>query len=178
MCCPSSRCITVFFSLLGLGLSFYALHVETQASKDPNYIAFCDIADLQMSCSKVFSSKYGRGFGLVADFLGKDHPLNQPNSIFGIIFYSLIILLSFINVGFLSKIQTFLCFLSVGGSIYLGYVLYFILQELCPVCISTYIINFILFISSYCKMKNLGGESRGSGRGGKYQTPGNYKKYI
>ena len=37
--------------------------------------------------------------------------------------------------------------MAVGGSIYLGYVLYFILQELCPVCISTYIINLLLFIS-------------------------------
>lgn len=58
-----------------------------------------------MSCSKVFSSKYGTGFGLVADFLGKEHPLNQPNSVFGIIFYSTILLLAFINVGFIAKLQ-------------------------------------------------------------------------
>ena len=30
MCCPSSRAVCVFLSLLGLGLSLYALHVETQ----------------------------------------------------------------------------------------------------------------------------------------------------
>ena len=111
---------------MGLGLSLYALHVETQvevnifhvlkilnvlisfnfqASKDPNYQALCDLSHLQMSCSKVFGSKYGRGFGLVEDNLGKDHPLNQPNSVFGIMFYSLILLLAFVNFGFIAKLQ-------------------------------------------------------------------------
>merc|ERR1719232_649843 len=107
-----------------------------------------------MSCSKVFSSKWGKGFGLVEDLLGPEHPLNQKNSVFGIIFYSLIMLLSFI------------------------------LQELCPVCISTYIVNFILFVSSYCKVRGLGqvkgsrGWDSGSGPGLKmFQTP-TYKKNI
>ena len=127
MCCPSSRAVTVFFALLGLALSMYALHVETQvnwlmfhvdvviiglkipfihqASKDPSYTALCDISSLHMSCSKVFSSKWGTGFGVVGDLIGSDHPLNQPNSIYGICFYSFILLLAFINVGFVAKIQ-------------------------------------------------------------------------
>jgi len=176
----------VFFALIGLGLSLYALHVETQASKDPTYTAFCDLTidSFKMSCSKVFSSKWGKGFGLVEDLLGPEHPLNQKNSVFGIIFYSLIMLLAFINVGFIAKLQMFLCLLSVGGSVYLGYILYFILQELCPVCISTYIVNFILFVSSYCKVRGLGqvkgsrGWDSGSGPGLKmFQTP-TYKKNI
>merc|ERR1719188_1875059 len=82
-----------------------------------------------MSCSKVFSSKWGKGFGLVEDLLGPEHPLNQKNSVFGIIFYSLIMLLAFINVGFIAKLQMFLCLLSVGGSVYLGYILYFYLHR-------------------------------------------------
>jgi len=132
----------------------------------------------QMSCSKVFSSKYGTGFGLVADFLGKEHPLNQPNSVFGIIFYSIILLLAFINVSFIAKLQTLLCLMAVGGSIYLGYVLYFILQELCPVCISTYIINLLLFISSYCKVRGLNQSVKQGYSGGRYQSPRDYKKNI
>lgn len=78
-----------------------------QASKDPTYTAFCDLTidSFKMSCSKVFSSKWGKGFGLVEDLLGPEHPLNQKNSVFGIIFYSLIMLLAFINVGFIAKLQ-------------------------------------------------------------------------
>ena len=76
-----------------------------QASKDPSYTALCDISSLHMSCSKVFASKWGTGFGLVEDLLGKDHHLNQPNSVFGIIFYALILLLAFINVGIIAKFQ-------------------------------------------------------------------------
>ena len=68
-------------------------------------MAFCDISHLQMSCSKVFSSKYGRGFGLVSLILPEDHPLNQPNSVYGIIFYSLFLLLSFLNLRFIARLQ-------------------------------------------------------------------------
>ena len=126
MCCPSTRAVAAFFSLLGLCLSLYALHVETevsprlkthneaswrtwnhpfQASKDPEYTALCDISSLQMSCSKVFTSKYGKGFGLVSLILPEDHPANQPNSVYGIVFYSTILLMSFLNFRFIARIQ-------------------------------------------------------------------------
>ena len=76
-----------------------------QASKDPEYTALCDISSLQMSCSKVFTSKYGKGFGLVSLILPDDHPANQPNSVYGIVFYSLILLMSFLNFRFIARIQ-------------------------------------------------------------------------
>lgn len=37
--------------------------------------------------------RYGRGFGLIGKLLGEDHILNQPNSIFGIFFYCIVIIL-------------------------------------------------------------------------------------
>ena len=39
-------------------------------------------------------SRYGKGFGLVEKLLGKDHVLNMPNCILGIVFFSLQLLLS------------------------------------------------------------------------------------
>lgn len=42
---------------------------------------------------QILSSRYGTGFGLVEPLMGKDSPLNVPNSIFGIIFYLLMFLL-------------------------------------------------------------------------------------
>ena len=48
---------TVFFCLVGLVLSGYALFVEHQKEKDETYTAMCDINE-HVSCSKVFTSKY------------------------------------------------------------------------------------------------------------------------
>ena len=49
--------------------------------------------DVPTSLVFVLVNRYGTGFGLVEPLLGKNHPFNVPNSIFGIIFYSLIIIL-------------------------------------------------------------------------------------
>ena len=147
MCCPSTKCLTLTLSLAGLLLSLYALHVETQASKDPEYVALCDISSLSLSCSKVLASRYGKGFGVVGPLLGEDHELNQPNSVYGIIFYSIMLLLAFLTGKFMSRLQFFLSVSSVIASVYLAYILYFILEELCPLCVSTYVVNFLLFIT-------------------------------
>lgn len=52
-----------------------------------------------------------------------------------------------------SLVQLNLAFISVLVSAYLGYVLIFLLDELCPVCISTYVINVILLLLSIFKGK-------------------------
>ena len=147
MCCPSIRSITLMLSITGLLLSIYALHVETQASKDPEYVALCDISSMSLSCSKVLSSSYGRGFGLISILLGDTHPLNQPNSVYGIIFYSIMMLMALLNNKITSGIQFYLSISSVAMSLYLAYILYFKLEELCPLCVSTYAVNFLLFIT-------------------------------
>lgn len=70
------------------------------------------------------------------------------------------------------------------GSVYLGYILYFVLEELCPVCISTYLVNFVLFIASFCKLKNIKSASDGSNstyQKRRVQSPKDslaFKKYI
>ena len=48
---------------------------------------------LQLIYKKYSFFRYGRGFGLIELVLGKDHIANQPNSVFGIIFYILQIIL-------------------------------------------------------------------------------------
>ena len=51
------------------------------------YKAMCDI-DESHSCTTVFNSTYGRGFGIVGKLMGdENHPVNVPNSLYGIIFY-------------------------------------------------------------------------------------------
>ncbi|KAJ7984487.1 hypothetical protein DPEC_G00355330 [Dallia pectoralis] len=137
----------LFLCIFGLFLSFYALHIEILRDRDPEYRAMCDLGDY-VSCSKVFTSRWGRGFGLLEFFIAKDSVLNQPNSVLGIIFYTLQLTLG----QSVSSRAAFLlvCFswASVAGSLYLAYVLAFILGDFCMICVSTYVVNFLLLLSN------------------------------
>ena len=42
--------------------------------------------------------------------------------------------------------------LSVMGSMYLGYILYFVLEDFCVICVTTYVLNFILFLFNYKRL--------------------------
>ncbi|RZF36366.1 hypothetical protein LSTR_LSTR010407 [Laodelphax striatellus] len=82
-----------FFATIGFLLSYYAYNVEVSFEEDSNYVAMCDISE-HMSCTKAFSSEYGKGFGLTRLIVGEDSPLNQPNGVLGLIFYSIFGLLN------------------------------------------------------------------------------------
>lgn len=90
-----------FCCMIGVLLSIYALNIEIHAESDSSYEALCDISE-HVSCSKVFTSKYGKGFGIIAPIFGEKSMLNQPNPLYGIFFYSLI--------GFLSEYLIYFCF--------------------------------------------------------------------
>jgi vitamin-K-epoxide reductase (warfarin-sensitive) len=157
-------------SLLALGLSAYSVYVESRISEDDEYEALCDLGP-EMSCSKVFSSEYSKGFGL--DFLPEE--LKLPNGFYGIGFYFVVAALSeFLMIyrpkncflittfplGFtknlaLVKLQFLLSVTSVLVSIYLAYVLYFVLSNLCVVCVAAYILNFISVVLVWKKLSQL-----------------------
>ncbi|CDQ93835.1 unnamed protein product [Oncorhynchus mykiss] len=42
--------------------------------------------------------------------------------------------------------------LSVMGSLYLGYILYFVLEDFCIICVTTYALSFILFMLNYKRL--------------------------
>ncbi|XP_070573106.1 vitamin K epoxide reductase complex subunit 1-like protein 1 [Ptychodera flava] len=136
--------------VLGLLLSAYALKVELCKARDPNYVAVCDFSD-RMSCTKAFMSPYGKGFGIIGPLLGDDHILNFPNPILGIVFYSLQLIIGqwFYANAILIQFLLYSSIMSCIGSIYLGYILYFVLNDFCVVCIATYIVNFTLLYIDY-----------------------------
>lgn len=53
------RSCSAFFCFVGIAFSCYAFYVETKKEQDDSYVAMCDINE-HMSCTKVFSSKYGQ----------------------------------------------------------------------------------------------------------------------
>ena len=120
----------IIISIIGILLSTYAYYIEKKSSKNKNYKAICDISE-KASCSKTLSSKYGKLMGI-------------SNSIFGILFYLIIILLFYLN----KELIFYLAILSILGSIYLAYLQYFKLKNFCLVCNLIYVVNILLLIFS------------------------------
>ncbi len=134
-----------FLCLVGISLSLYAFYVETRKINDPSYQAACDLSE-RMSCSRVLTSRWGRGFGL----LPTDSALNIPDSLFGLIYYCLSLVLnqSYRSIS-IARVRVLLSILTNLGSIYLGYILYFVLHDVCVVCCGMYVVNFILLICNF-----------------------------
>ncbi|XP_017776325.1 PREDICTED: vitamin K epoxide reductase complex subunit 1-like protein 1 [Nicrophorus vespilloides] len=140
--------------ILGLALSIYAFFVESMAERDDDYRAMCDLSE-HMSCTKVFKSDYARGFGIFGRLFGKESFFNKPNSLTGILSYSLLATLAQSNSLLMTKISYAMIVLSNLMSVYLAYVLYFILYDLCVVCVSMYVVNFFNWIFVHYKYKEL-----------------------
>lgn len=119
-------------SIIGFLLSAYSLYVEIKSSKSKSYKAVCDINE-KVSCTKVFSSQYGKILGL-------------SNSFYGILLYILIFIL---NIYEYANLIFYLAILSVLGSVYLAYVMYFKIKSYCLVCNAIYAVNILLLVFSY-----------------------------
>ncbi|XP_055297430.1 vitamin K epoxide reductase complex subunit 1-like protein 1 [Sitodiplosis mosellana] len=129
--------------IIGCGLSAYSYYLTVTLEEDDEYEALCDISE-HISCSKSLQSEYGRGFGLIAPYFGSDSFFNQPNGLWGLMFYTTESLLGFSKNPLVVKVQVILSILSIGISSWLGYVSYFELQNLCFVCVGLFIINIII----------------------------------
>ncbi|CAG9773974.1 unnamed protein product [Ceutorhynchus assimilis] len=128
----------VFFCLVGLGLSLYAYTVELTMEENKGYKPYCDI-NPHMSCTKAFGSEYGKGFGI----FGESSVFHKPNSFFGIVFYSMVATLCLFNSPIAVNASLVLIMFSNFASLYFAYILYFILKDLCLVCLGTYLVNVI-----------------------------------
>ena len=138
-------------AFVGLIISVYSLHVELMTAKDKNYKPLCHINE-HMSCTGAFLSKYGHGFGLVEPIFGKESIFYLPNAIFGIVFYSIVTALSIFRFNIIvTNILCILSALSCCMNFYLAYLLY-TMKNMCFVCISLYVVNFVLLYTS-CKRR-------------------------
>ena len=122
--------IIPILAVIGIILSIYAYSIERK-SKNKNYKALCDFNE-NVSCTIAFSSRYGKTLGI-------------SNSIYGTVFYLIILILSFYNLA----IVFYLAILSVIGSIYLAYISFVKLKNACLICIGVYVVNILLLISSW-----------------------------
>ncbi|KAJ8368360.1 hypothetical protein SKAU_G00083880 [Synaphobranchus kaupii] len=145
------RIVRLLVCLLGILLSMYAFHVERENARDPSYQPLCDVSN-SVSCSKVFNSRWGRGFGLLGSIFGENGAMNQPNSIYGLIFYLFQLLLGLTVSAMAALILMTTSTVSVVGSLYLSYILYFVLKDFCIISITTCVLDFILFTLNYKRL--------------------------
>lgn len=133
--------------ILGVLVSVYAYVVETRSEEDPKYAPMCDLSP-HVSCTKAFNSSYGKGLGLLQRFVGKDSVLVQANSVYGVVFYVTVLICGAFDGRYWDRLHLALCILSNITSVYLAYILYFILYDLCVVCVTTYVCNALLLVGS------------------------------
>jgi vitamin-K-epoxide reductase (warfarin-sensitive) len=136
----------VAVALFGLVVSGYAVHVETERAVNPQYSALCDFGLLgwTFSCSKVFESPYGHIF------------FDIPNAVFGCMwFVGVLCYPVFTCIPFRQHIFYGACVGVLAFSAYLAYALIFILQDVCVVCISSYVANVAMFLLARSEVANL-----------------------
>jgi vitamin-K-epoxide reductase (warfarin-sensitive) len=152
---------TFHFCILGICLSLYALYVEFQKELDTDYTALCDISET-VSCSKVFTSEQGK----IWSYLGvipKDSLLDQPNAAYGVVFYIMVILVDSqpSKSNFFNTLLVLLGTSGVALSLYLGYVLLYVLHDTCIVCFGSYVCNFVIFWNALVRYTFDGDDGKG-----------------
>ena len=136
-----TRTLLVVFGLLGLGASVMATWVHYHLLVDPNYSSFCDI-NAVVSCTQAYMSRYGSIAGV-------------PVALLGVIFFTLVLLLLWSGsrkpkaeadaaVSYVFAVST----IGLAGVLYLAYASFFVLREVCPICVATYVAVIGLFIVS------------------------------
>jgi uncharacterized membrane protein/protein-disulfide isomerase len=135
-----SRKLLAAFSALGLAASAAATWVHYQLLVNPGYTSFCDI-NATVSCKQAYLSRYGSVAGV-------------PVAVGGIVFFTLVLLLLWAGrkgSPAADSAPSYIFTLSTIGLavvLYLGYASFFILKEVCPLCVATYVAVIGLFIVS------------------------------
>jgi len=140
----------LLFVLFGFVVAGYSLYVEAMLIDIPGYEPSCDLSSLQMSCSKVFNSKYAKMFsywGFVKHGSALDLSLPQ----LAIIYFTLLLLAPVIirRYPFTARYYRLVSVCAVGFNGYLAYILKFKLGEFCIVCVTNYIINGVIFTTTW-----------------------------
>ncbi|XP_023164210.1 vitamin K epoxide reductase complex subunit 1 [Drosophila hydei] len=141
--------------LCGLLISIYTLYVKIQLDHDANYKAMCDLAE-QVSCTAVFKSDFGRGFGLTRlVFDANSTYLHPSNGSIGIAFYTLLFITSFFESRWLCQLQLLFAVLTLILCVYLGGLLLLVLNDCCVVCVLIYGVHMLLLSEVYGRYKRL-----------------------
>ena len=137
---PMARKLLILFALLGLGASSAATYVHYNLIFNPDYSSFCDI-NATVSCKAAYLSRYGSIGGV-------------PVAVGGIIFFGWVLLMLWGATGKSRIKDSAPAYIFAGSTLalavalYLAYASFFVLKEVCPLCVATYVAVIGLFIVS------------------------------
>jgi uncharacterized membrane protein len=135
-----ARKLLVAFSLLGLVASSAATYVHYNLIENPDYSSFCDI-NATVTCKAAYLSSYGSVAGV-------------PVAVGGVVFFAWALLMLWGSRGKSSIKDSAPAYLFAGSTLalavvlYLAYASFFILKEVCPLCVATYVAVIGVFIVS------------------------------
>src|SRR5215467_8191647 len=135
-----ARKLLTAFALLGLSASSAATWVHYHLIVNPDYSSFCDIS-ATISCKQAYLSRYGSVAGV-------------PVALGGVIFFAWILLMLWASrgksrVGDSAPAYIFAAStLALAVVLYLGYASFFVLHEVCPLCVTTYVAVIGIFVIS------------------------------
>src|SRR3954467_11258951 len=135
-----ARKLLVAFSLLGLGASSAATYVHYNLIQNPDYASFCDI-NATVSCKAAYLSRYGSVGGV-------------PVAVGGVLFFTWVLLMLWGARGKSAIQDSAPAYIFAGSTLglavvlYLAYASFFILKEVCPLCVATYVAVIGVFIVS------------------------------
>ena len=136
----TARKLLVVFALLGLGASAAATYVHYNLIQNPDYASFCDI-NATVSCKQAYLSRFGSVGGV-------------PVAVGGIIFFAWVLLMLWGARGKSAIKDSAPAYIFAGSTLalavtlYLAYASFFILKEVCPLCVATYVAVIGIFIIS------------------------------
>lgn len=137
-----ARTLIVLFAGLGLAASVASLYVHYRLIADPSYTSFCDVS-ATVSCEAVMTSRFGYMFGV-------------PVAVGGAIWSALVLMLGVLGMqpprseragriaGYIFVLST----LGLASVLYLGYASFFVLQQMCLLCVTMYVAVIGVFIVS------------------------------
>jgi uncharacterized membrane protein/protein-disulfide isomerase len=135
-----ARRLLIAFALLGLCASSAAAWVHYHLIVNPDYTSFCDI-NTTVSCKDAYLSRYGSVGGV-------------PVAVGGLVFFALVLLLVWASRGksraadsapaYIFSLST----LALAVVLYLAYASFFVLKQVCPLCVTTYVAVIGVFMIS------------------------------
>ena len=136
----AARTLLAGFGLLGLSASGIATWVHYHLIKNPDYSSICDI-NTTISCRQAYLSAYGSVGGV-------------PVAIGGVFFFGFVLLLLWGSRPGARLADTAAAYIFAASTValavvlYLAYASFFVLKEVCPLCLATYVAVAGVFVVS------------------------------
>eukprot|EP00918_Siedleckia_nematoides_P102009 GHVU01222901.1.p1 GENE.GHVU01222901.1~~GHVU01222901.1.p1 ORF type:complete len:168 (-),score=2.26 GHVU01222901.1:2792-3295(-) len=138
---------TTVLGFVGLVASAYAVYVERNAGKE-EFNPFCNFGEGR-NCLTALTSEYAhmlRHFGIVS----AGSLWDVSNAMAGLVYYGIILGYPLRSARpFRRNVYLVLSLFGLATSLYYGWILYFVLKDLCVVCITTYVVNVLITLGFY-----------------------------